>query len=184
MKKRSLTAACLLVTLTLALCLNGAAQKGVRTEKAQAGDSLEMSLDSLEQALKESAALDFRQRYPRTTYTRLKRRGGCDISFQVSLVPGTASGHEPSRSGSELSYSELRMSLSDLDAAGVEVYRPETGDYSIIRFATLGGKEAIKSKDLAPGDVRQSRIGRLYVGENVAPRIVTALQQAITACKK
>jgi hypothetical protein len=184
MTKRSLTKPCVLVTLTLVLCLNGAAQKGNRTEKARAGASVEMSLDRLEQELKESVTLDFRMRYPRRTYVRLKRRGGCDITFQVSQVPGSAYVNESSQPGASLSSAEWRVSLSDLDADGVEMDRPEKGDYRVMRFATLGGREAIKLKGFGTGDVRWVREGRIDISEKAAPQVATALRQAIGACRE
>ena len=84
MKKSSLVMPCVLVALTLGLCLKGTARQGERTEKAQAGAFPEASLDELERRLKESVALDFRNRYARRTYVRLKRKGGCNAVFQVS----------------------------------------------------------------------------------------------------
>lgn len=174
----------ILVTLTLGLYLNGAAQQGERTKKPQAAVSVEMPLDQLEQRLKESVALDFRQRYTRRTYVRLKRKGGCDVSFQVSQVPGSPYFHDPQKPGPDLSTAEWSVNLSDLDPAGVEIGRPTKGDYRVIRFAALGGREAIKWRGLYVGDIGRMSEGRIDVAEKVAPQIEAALRQAIIACRE
>ncbi|HUS10238.1 MAG TPA: hypothetical protein VMZ30_07210 [Pyrinomonadaceae bacterium] len=184
MKKTSLTLPFILVTLTLGLYLDGAAQQGERTKKPPATISSEMPLEQLEQRLKESVALDFRQWYVRRTYVRLKRKGGCDISFQVSQVPGNPYFHDPQKPGPDLSTAEWSVNLSDLDPVGVEIGRPTKGDYRVIRFAALGGREAIKWRGPGAGEVGRRSEGRFDVGEKVAPQIAAALTQAIIACRE
>ncbi len=187
MKKRSLATrhltVTLLVTLTLTLSLSIAAQQGVTPEKSQRSASLETSLGQLERDLKESVALDFRHRFARRTYVRLKQRGGCNISLQVSQVPSSSYVNHPDRPATDLSLAEWRINLTDLDAAEVKVERPANGDYRVIRFATLAGKESIKWNGFGVGDVKWTSGGRLDVGEKQAPQVAAALQQAIVACR-
>ena len=82
MKKRSVTMPCILGLLILVLGVNGSAQQGGLKEKMPASASLELAFDQLKRELKESVALDFRHGYARRTYVRLKRRDGCNITFQ------------------------------------------------------------------------------------------------------
>ncbi len=186
MKKRAPAVAYILVALMLASPAAVPAQKNGRAEGAPADASLEASLDRLERELRGSVAVDFRQRYARRTYVRLKRRGGCDVSFRVSDDP-------PGRGLSESAtpayahphpYAELRVSLSDLDPYGVRVERSAKGDYAVISFATLGGKESIRWEDFERQKAGWLSGGRIEVGGKDAPRVAEALGQAIASCRE
>lgn len=184
MKKCSVRISCALAALALAVATYGPALQAAGQEGVKAGASLEAALDQLEQALKRGVALDFRMRYPRRTYTRLKREGGCDIALRESQVPG---GVNTSGSGvpvADLSSAEWRVNLSGLDPAGFKVEKPAKGDYRVIRFAAAGGKEAIKRQGFAPGDGGRVTEGRIYVGGDVASEVAAALEKAVNACRK
>lgn len=182
MKKLSLGMCCVVVALALASLAGASAAGTGRQENGRAGSQLEASLDELEQALKKSAALDFRQRYARRTYTRLKRAGGCEVGFVVSYVPGGAIASQPGQPAADLSRDEWRVNLSGLDRGGVTVEKPAEGDYRIVRFAALGGGEAIRRVGQAVTDGGPAPEGRLYVGEKEAPAVAAALERAIGAC--
>ena len=180
MKKISLTTSCLLVTLTLLLSLDISAQQNDRAKKSKGSASLERSLDQLGQVLKEGVVIEFNQwTGSRKTYVRLKQRGGCNITFQVSvLVPSLAS--EKERTG--LSYAEWRVNLSDLDIADVKIETPAKGDYRVMRFATIGSKDSIKWNGF--WDAGWVSEGRFDIEEKYAPQVEAALQQAIIACRE
>ena len=184
MKKCSVRVSCALAALALTFSTYGSARQTGGREGVRAGAPLEAALDRLEQALKRGVALDFRMRYPRRTYTRLKRAGGCDIGLRESQVPGGASARDFGRPVAELSSAEWRMNLSDLDPAGVKVEKPAKGDYRVIRFAAAGGKETIKRQGFGPGDGGWVTEGLIYVGGDVAPEVAAALEKAITACRE
>jgi hypothetical protein len=184
MKKISVSIPCTFVMLALVLCVSGSAQQSDLKEKTQASASLEMSLDQLKRGLKESVALDFRHGYARRTYVRLKRTDGCNISFQVSQVPGSSKVHEPQQPGSDLSTAEWKVNLSNLDIAEVKIETAVKGDYRVIHFATIGRKESIKWKGFGVGEGGWVSEGRIDIGEKVTPRIAAALQQAIIACRE
>lgn len=183
MKKRSVRISCALAALALAFSTSGFARQTGGREGVRAGASLEASLDQLEQALKKSVALDFRMRYPRRTYTRLKREGGCNISLRESQVPGGAHARDVGNPVADLSSAEWRVDLSGLDPAGVRVEKPAKGDYRVIHFAAAAGKEGIKREGYWPGDAGRIAEGRIYVGEDVASAVATALEKAVTACR-
>lgn len=184
MKKFSLRISCALAALALAFSANGSAGQTGRREGVKAGASLETSLDQLEQALKSGAAIDFRMRYPRTTYTRLKRAGGCDISLRESQVPSGPHARATGSPITDLGSAEWRVNLSGLDPAAVRVEKPSKGDYRIIHFAAAAGKDAIKWGGYAPGDASRVTQGRIYVGEEAAPAVAAALEKAIAACRE
>jgi hypothetical protein len=189
MKKTALTTLCLLATLNLVLSLNISArqiavQQDARAEKSKGGDSLESSLALLEQGLKNTVANDFRQWDTRKTYVRLKRRGGCNIGLQVSLVPGSRYVNQNNKPGPDLSLAEWRVNLSDMDAAAVRIERAVRGDYSVIRFATMGGKESIKWTGFGVQSAGWKSEGQIHVGEKDAPQVAAALEQAIIACRE
>ncbi len=184
MKKFSVRISCALAALALAFSADGSAGQTGRQAGVQGSASLEASLDQLEQALKRGAAIDFRMRFPRTTYTRLKRAGGCDISLRESQVPSGPHARDIGRPISDLSSAEWRVNLSGLDPAAVRVEKPSKGDYRIIHFAAAAGKEAIKWGGYGPGDASRVTQGRIYVGEEAAPTVAAALEKAITACRE
>jgi hypothetical protein len=189
MKKRTFTALWCLITLTFLLSSNTSAQdisvqQNSRAKTLNNVDSLESSLARLEQGLKGSVAVDFRQRYARRTYVRLKRRGGCNISFQISLIPGSPYVNQTHRASPELSSAEWRMNLSDLDSAEVKIEKPEKGDYRVIRFATMGGKASLKWEGFGVQDVGWPSRGEIHVSEKESSHIAAALEQAIRACQK
>ena len=189
MKKRAFATLCLLLTLILVLFLNISAQdvlvqQNAGAQKAKGIDSLESSLVQLELRLKESVAVDFQQSSARRTYVRLKRRSGCNISLHVSHVPGSPYVHEPGKPGPDLSSAEWRMNLADLDSGEIKIERPAKGDYSVIRFATLGGKASIKWKGFGVHDAAWKSHGQIHVGEKDAPLVAAALEQAILACRE
>ena len=184
MKKYSVRISCALAALALAFSTSGFARQTGGREGVRAGASLEASLDQLEQALKRGAAVDFRMRYPRTTYTRLKRAGGCDISLRESQVPSGPNARDIGSPISDLGSAEWRMNLSGLDPAGVRIEKPSKGDYRIIHFAAAAGKEAIKREGYGPGDASRVTQGRIYVGEDVASAVATSLEKAIAACRE
>lgn len=184
MKKTSIATSCLFVTLTLVLSLEISAQQNARAEKSKGSASLERSLDQLGQGLKESVAIDFRHGYFRRTYVRLKQRGGCNISFQESLVPSSSSVREAFKPATDLSYAEWRVNLTDLEIAEVKIETPAKGDYRAIRFATIGGKESIKWTGFGVGDAGWVSEGRIDIGEKYAPQVAAALEQAIIACRE
>jgi hypothetical protein len=188
MKKRAFTTLCGLVTLTLLLSLHTSAQdisvqQNSREKKPKNVDALESSLAQLEQGLKASVAVDFRQRYARRTYVRLKRRDGCNISFQISYIPGSPYVNQTHKASPDLSYAEWKMNLSDLDIAEVKIERPAKGEYRVIRFATMGGKESLKWEG-GVQDVGWLSRGEIHVGEKEASQIAAALEQAIRACRE
>jgi hypothetical protein len=76
------------------------------------------------------------------------------------------------------------MNLSDLDIAEVRIETPAKGDYRVMHFATIGGKEPIKWKGFGVGEGGPVSGGRVDIGEKVAPHIAAALKQAIIACKE
>ena len=119
MKKISLKMACVIAILTLLLSASGSAQQTGRARNVQTSPALEMSLNQLEQGLKKSVALDFRQQYAMRTYTRLKRMGGCQISFQISTFPGISSFREPNRPTPNFSTDQWIVDLTDLDHTGI-----------------------------------------------------------------
>ena len=182
MNKCSSRISCALVALTLAFFTYGSARPAGGQEGVKAGASLEAALDQLEQALKKSVAIDVRMRYPRRTYTRLKRAGGCDIVFRESQVPGGSIASDPGRPVADLSSAEWRVNLSSLDPAGVKVDKTSKGEYRVIRFAAAGGKETIRRQGFGPGDGGWLSEGRIYVGGEVASEVAAALEKAITAC--
>jgi hypothetical protein len=186
MKKTSLTTFYLLVTLTLALCLDISAQQNARAEKAKENASLERSLDQLGQELKQSVAIQSRRfNGPRKTYVRLKQRDGCNISLQVSQVPSNPYFNQRNQLPPDLSVAEWRLKLSDLDVAEVKIEAPALeGDYRVIRFATTGGKEVIKWKGFGVGDGGWRSGGWIDIGEKYAHPVAAALTQAIIACKE
>lgn len=184
MKRFSLAMSCVVVGLALASSAGASAGLAGRQENAGAGSRLEASLDELEGALKGSVALDFRQRYARRTYTRLKREGGCRVSFAVSRVPGGAIVSDPDRPAGDLSYEVWKVNLSGLDRGGVAVETPSKGDYRLVRFAALAGEEAIKLEGRAVGESGWAAEGRLYVGEKDAAAVAAALEGAISACSE
>lgn len=183
MKKMIPAISSVLVTLALGLCLDAAARQGRQSGKEQARASLEASLDQLERGLKEGAALAPGYHYPQTTRVRLKRSGGCNVSFRVSKTPGSLYGNDP-RLASELDTQELRVNLSGLDPASVELLKPNGGgNFLIVRFSALGGKEAIRRKGSVYNKERTAA-GQIDVEEKAAPQVAEALRQAITACKE
>jgi hypothetical protein len=184
MKKCSVRISCALAALALAFSTYGPARQAGGQEGVKAGASLEAALDQLEQGLKRGVAIDFRMRYPRRTYTRLRRAGGCDIGFRESQVPGGALTSDPGRPVEDLSSAEWRVNLSELDPAGVKVEKPAKGEYRVIRFAAAGGKEAIRRQGFGPGDGGWVTEGRIYVGGDVASEVAAALEKAITACRE
>jgi hypothetical protein len=184
MKKRLLITSCLLVTLTLVLCLDVSAQQNPVPEKSKNSVSLEKSLDQLGEGLRDSVAIDVRLSYVRRTYVRLKERGGCEISFQVSQVPGSPYANQGYKPGPDLSSAEWRVNLSDLNVAEVKIETPAKGDYRVVSFATAGGKESIKWKGFGVGDVRWVSGGRIDISEGHAPKVAAALEQAIIACRE
>ncbi|HLM57404.1 MAG TPA: hypothetical protein VK422_14920 [Pyrinomonadaceae bacterium] len=184
MKKFSVRIPCALAALALVFSASGFARQTGGGKGVRAGASLEASLDQLEQALKRGAAIDFRMRYPRTTYTRLKRAGGCDISLRESQVPGGAHARDVGNPVTDLSSAEWRVNLSGLDPAGVRVEKPSKGDYRIIHFAAAAGREAIRREGYWPGDAGRIAEGRIYVGEGAASAVATALEKAISACRE
>lgn len=184
MKKTSFITPCLLVTLILVLSLDIPAQQNARGEKSKRSASVERLLDQLGQELRKSVAIDFGQRYLRRTYVRLKQRDGCNISFQVSQVPSSPYVHEPNKPATDLSNAEWRVNLSDLDIAEVRIETPPKGDYRVIHFATIGGKESIKWKGFGVGDVGWVSRGGINIDEKYAPQVGAALEQAISACRE
>lgn len=184
MKKYSIRISCALAALALVFSASGSAQQTGRKEGVRAGGSLESSLDQLEEALKRSVALDFRMRYPRRTYTRLRRASGCDIGFRESQVPSGPRARAVGTPIVDLSAAELKVDLSGLDPAGVEVETPAKGDYRIIHFAAAEGRKAIKWTGYGPGDSGWLTEARIYVGEDVAPAVAAALEKAINACRE
>jgi hypothetical protein len=183
MKKKSLAALCILITLTIGLCLNVVARQGGQAAKAQARASLDASLDQLERGLKEGASINIGYRYVRRTYVRLKRSGGCAVSFRVTRSPGYVLGRSTSEPAEELTSEEWRVNLSELDPAKVELFGPNDGNFTTVQFSALSGKEAIRLK----GNVYNSgtvAVGRFQINEKVAPQVAEALRQAITACKQ
>jgi hypothetical protein len=188
MKRRSIITFCLSVAVALVPNFNIAAQQNAKTEKSTRRASLDSSLGQLGQELKESVAIDFRHGYYRRTFVRLKRRDGCKITFQVSLVPSLSSANEPYIPATGLGYAEWRVNLSDLDVAEVWIEAPGAsapkGDDSVIRFATAGGKASIKWNGFGVGDSRWASEGRIDVSEKYAPQVIATLQQAIMACKE
>ena len=184
MKKCSVRISCALAALALAFSTYGSARQASGQEGVKAGASLEAALDQLEQGLKRSVALDFRMRYPRRTYTRLKRAGGCDIGFRETQVPGGVNARDSGRPVADLSSAELRVNLSGLDPAGVRVEEHAKGDYRVIRFAAAGGQKAIKRQGFGSGDGGWLTVGRIYVGGDVASEVAAALEKAINACRE
>lgn len=184
MKKTSIATSCLLVTLTLLLSLDISAQQNERAKKSKGSASLEGSLDQLGQVLKEGVVIEFNQwTGPRKTYVRLKQRGGCNISFQVSRVPSGSYVNKPNQP-EDLGYAEWRVNLSDLEVAEVKIETPVKGDYRVIRFATLGGKESIKWNGFGVADAGWVSEGRIYISGKYVPRVAAALEQAISACRE
>jgi hypothetical protein len=184
MKKCSVRISCAVAALALAFSSYGAARQAGGQKGVKAGASLETALDQLEQGLKRSVAIDFRMRYPRRTYTRLKRAGGCDIDLRESQVPGGPHARDVGNPIADLSSAEWRVNLSELDPAGVKVEKPAKGDYRVIRFAAAEGKKAIKWSGYGPGAGGWTAEGRIYVGGDVAPEVATAFEKAITACRE
>lgn len=184
MKKIS-TISCLIVTMTVALSFDTAAQQNVRVQKSKGLASLATSLNQLSQELKDSVAIEFRQWYgPRKTYVRLKQRDGCNISFQVSQVPSNGYVNQSNNSVPDLSYGEWRLNLSDLDLAEVKIEIPTNGDYRIIRFATIASKESIKWTGSGVEDAGWVSFGRINIGKKHARQVAAALGQAINACRE
>lgn len=184
MKMRSLASSCILVTLTLGLCLSGIARQGGQAAKAQTHASLDASLDQIERGLKDGAAVNPGYRSQQVTRVRLKRSGGCQVSFQVSLTPGTLSERYPYAPVNDIDTREMVVNLSELDAAGVELIKPNRGDFTIVGFSTLGGKEAIRVKGYGVYDSGRVAASRISVSKKAAPQVAEALRQAITACKQ
>ena len=186
MNKAPLTTFCLFATLTLMPPFDISAQQNAKAEKSKASSPVvERALGQLAEGLKESVATEFRQwNGARKTYVRLKQRGGCNISFQVSQVPSSPYVNGQNQPPPDLSHAEWRVNLSDLDIAEVKIEQPTKGDHRAIRFATIGGRESIKWKGFGVGDVGWVSGGRIDVGEKYAPQIAAALEQAIIACRE
>jgi hypothetical protein len=68
-----------------------------------------------------------------------------------------------------------------LDIAQLTMGTPATGNFQIMRFATIGGKESIKWQGYAPGDVAWVSKGWVYIGGS-GSEVVAAFEQAIKAC--
>lgn len=180
MKNKSLTILGLLVTLTLVLTLNVSAQQNAQVRQQKSSASLERSLAQLGQGLKQSVVSDLNQwTGPKKTYVRLKQRGGCAISFQVSEVPSVI--YATSRQAVDLSVWELKVNLGELENS--EIVLPLQGDYKVILFSTIGGKESIRRTGVGVDVGRWSSVERIKIEEKYASQVAAALQQAIIACR-
>lgn len=184
MKGILLKALLLLVPLSLALTLDISAQQNAGAGKSTMSPNLESLLDQLGRELKESVVIEPRRwGGVRRTYVRLKHRGGCNITFQVSIVPSSPNANQPNRTPPDLSTAEWRVNLSDLDIAQLTIETPAIGDFRVMRFATIGGKESIEWKGFAPGDVGRMSGGWIYIGRS-GLQAAAALEQAIIACRE
>ena len=174
----------LIITMILALSVNAVAQQSV-VEQSKNPSSLTTSLKQLSEGLKESVAIRSRREYgPQKTYVRLKQRDGCNISFQVSLVPSNAHVHQGNEVPPPLSHAEWRLNLADLDLSQLKIDMPPNADFRIIHFATIASKESIEWTGFGVGDAKRVSLGEIDVDEKHASQVAAALGGAIKACRE